>query len=100
MPFPEVNWKSGCSVKWKAHLLDSPLRGKAMRTLRTIIMGSMMIIPGLVLGLIVWYILGKPMDNGSPGVILACNAIPLASVLAGIYFGWQTGEEYSATYEG
>ena len=55
-----------------------------MRTLRTIIMGSMMIIPGLVRGLIVWYILGKPMDNGSPGVIFACNAIPLASVLAGI----------------
>ena len=43
-------------------------------------MGSMMIILGLVRP--DWYILGKPMDNGSPGVILACNAIPLASVLA------------------
>ena len=92
--------RNECGVKWKAHLLDSPLLRQDMRTLRTIIMGSMMILPGLVLGLIVWYILGKPMDNGSPGVILACNAIPLASVLAGIYFGWQTGEEYSATYEG
>ncbi len=100
MPFHGLNFTSKCTVKWKAHLLDSPLRGSSMRTLRTIIMGSMMILPGLVLGLIVWYILGKPMDNGSPGVILACNAIPLASVLAGIYFGWQTGEEYSATYEG
>ena len=71
-----------------------------MRTLRTIIMGSMMIIPGLVLGLIVWYILGAPMDNGNPRGILACNVIPLAAALAGIYFGWQTGEEDSATYEG
>ena len=100
MPSQGLNFTSECTVKWKAHLLDSPLGGRPMRTLRSVIMGSMMILPGLVLGLIVWYILGKPMDNGSPGVILACNAIPLASVLAGIYFGWQTGEEYSATYEG
>ena len=31
-----------------------------MRTLRTIIMGSMMVIPGLVLGLLIWYITGRP----------------------------------------
>ncbi|DAC06958.1 MAG TPA: hypothetical protein D7H88_06860, partial [Candidatus Poseidoniales archaeon] len=72
-----MNLRNGCVVKWKAHLLDSPLLRETMRTLRTIIMGSMMIIPGLVLGLIVWYILGAPMDNGNPRVILACNVIPL-----------------------
>lgn len=81
----------------KAHLLDSPALGTGMRTLRTIIMGSMMVIPGLVLALIVWYISGKPQTE--PLESLICNGIPLLSVFSGLYFGWQTGEEYSATYE-
>ena len=69
-----------------------------MRTLRTIIMGSMMVIPGLILGLLIWYIAGKPETE--PLEPLICNGIPLTSVVLGLYFGWQTGEEYSATYEG
>ena len=68
-----------------------------MRTLRTIIMGTMMVLPGLLLALIVWYITGKPETE--PLETLICNGIPLVSVVLGLYFGWQTGEEYSATYE-
>ena len=85
-------------VEGKAHLLDSPMNAEVMRTLRTIIMGSMMIIPGLVLGLLVWYLTGRP--ESEPLETLICNGIPLASIGLGLYFGWQTGEEYSATYEG
>ena len=69
-----------------------------MRTLRTVIMGSMMILPGLLLGLIVWYIAGKP--ESEPWETGICNGIPMVSVVLGLFFGWQTGEEYSATYEG
>ena len=69
-----------------------------MRTLRTVIMGSMMVIPGLLLGLLILYIAGKPETE--PLETLICNGIPLTSIFLGLYFGWQTGEEYSATYEG
>jgi hypothetical protein len=69
-----------------------------MRTLRTVIMGTMMVLPGLLLALLVWYISGKP--DSEPLETLICNGIPLTSVTLGLYFGWQTGEEYSATYEG
>lgn len=85
-------------VESKAHLLDAPEDGRTMRTLRTIIMGSMMVIPGLVLGLLIWYIAGRP--ESEPLETLICNGIPLLSIGLGLYFGWQTGEEYSATYEG
>jgi len=47
---------------------------------------------------LVWYISGKP--DSEPLETLICNGIPLTSVALGLYFGWQTGEEYSATYEG
>ncbi|MAJ01418.1 MAG: hypothetical protein CMA10_03325 [Euryarchaeota archaeon] len=63
-----------------------------MRTLRTIIMGSMMVIPGMILGFIVWYIAGKPTTD--PMETLICNVIPLTSIFMGLYFGWKTGEEY------
>ena len=52
-----------------------------MRTLRTIIMGSMMILPGLLLGLIVWYIAGKP--ESEPWETVICNGIPMVSVVLG-----------------
>ena len=81
----------------KAHLLDSGANGHTMRTLRTIIMGSMMVLPGLLLALIVWYLAGKPETE--PLETLICNGIPLVSIVLGLYFGWQTGEEYSVTYE-
>ena len=61
-------------------------------------MGSKMILPGLLLGLIVWYIAGKP--ESEPWETVICNGIPMVSVVLGLFFGWQTGEEYSATYEG
>ena len=63
-----------------------------MRTLRTIIMGASMILPGMFLALIVWYIAGKP--DTEPLESLICNVIPIASVSAGLFFGWKTGGEY------
>jgi hypothetical protein len=55
-------------------------------------MGSMMVIPGMILGFIVWYIAGKPTTD--PMETLICNGIPLTSIFMGLYFGWKTGEEY------
>jgi len=63
-----------------------------MRTLRTIIMGASMILPGMFLALIVWYMAGKP--DSEPLESLICNVIPIASVGAGLFFGWKTGGEY------
>lgn len=51
-----------------------------------------MIIPGMILGFIVWYIAGKPTTD--PMETLICNGIPLTSIFMGLYFGWKTGEEY------
>jgi len=56
-----------------------------------------MVLPGLLLALIVWYLAGKPETE--PLETLICNGIPLVSIVLGLYFGWQTGEEYSVTYE-
>ena len=78
--------------------MTHPLLLHPCALLRTIIMGSMMILPGLLLGLIVWYIAGKP--ESEPWETVICNGIPMVSVVLGLFFGWQTGEEYSATYEG
>ena len=55
-------------------------------------MGSMMIIPGMILAFIIWYIAGKPTTD--PMETLICNGIPLTSIMMGLYFGWKTGEEY------
>ena len=64
-----------------------------MRLLRTLIMGSVMIIPGLLLSMLLWYILGQP--NTEPMESLICNGIPLLSISLGLFFGWKTGEAYS-----
>ena len=53
-----------------------------MRTLRTAIMGSMMVLPGLVLGLLIWYMAGRP--DGAPWETLICNGIPRASIFMGL----------------
>jgi hypothetical protein len=55
-----------------------------------------MVIPGLFLGLLVWYLLGQPQDGESQLIeIFACNLIPLASIGSGLFFGWVTGSEYA-----
>ena len=64
-----------------------------MRLLRTLIMGSVMLIPGLLLSMLLWYILGQP--NTEPMESLICNGIPLLSISLGLFFGWKTGEAYS-----
>ncbi len=76
-----------------AHLLDSPPFALPMRLLRTLIMGGTMLIPGLLLGFLVWYIAGQPTTE--PMETLICNGIPLFSVTLGLAFGWMTGEAYS-----
>ena len=63
-----------------------------MRTLRTMIMGASMVLPGMFLALIIWYIAGKP--NTEPLETLICNVIPMTSVGLGLAFGWLTGGEY------
>jgi hypothetical protein len=68
-----------------------------MRLLRTLIMGSVMLIPGLLLSMLLWYILGQP--NTEPMESLICNGIPLLSISLGLFFGWKTGEAYSVKME-
>ena len=63
-----------------------------MRTLRTIIMGATMALPGLFLGLLIWIIAGEP--DTEPLETLICNVIPLTSIGLGLFFGWKTGGEY------
>jgi hypothetical protein len=70
--------------------------GLVMRLTRTLIIGGLMVIPGLFLGLLVWYLLGQPQDGESQFIeIFACNLIPLASIGSGLFFGWVTGSEYA-----
>jgi hypothetical protein len=70
--------------------------GLVMRLTRTLIIGGLMVIPGLFLGLLVWYLLGQPQDGESQLIeIFACNLIPLASIGSGLFFGWVTGSEYA-----
>ena len=68
-----------------------------MRLLRTLIMGATMLLPGLLLGFLVWYIAGQPTSE--PIESLICNGIPLLSVALGLVFGWATGEAYSVKME-
>ena len=68
-----------------------------MRLLRTLIMGGTMLIPGLLLGFLVWYIAGQPQTE--PMESLICNGIPMLSVTFGLAFGWITGEAYSVKME-
>ena len=68
-----------------------------MRLLRTLIIGGVMLIPGLLLSMLLWYTLGQP--NTEPMESLICNGIPLLSVSMGLFFGWKTGEAYSVKME-
>ena len=63
-----------------------------MRLTRTLIMGALMVIPGLFLGLLLWILVGQPSDGQSPIVeALVCNAIPLASIFSGLFFATFSG---------
>mgnify|MGYP001284015486 CR=1 FL=1 len=50
-----------------------------MRTLRTAIMGASMVLPGMFLALLIWYIAGKPTTE--PLETLICNVIPMISIV-------------------
>ena len=77
---------------FKPHLHVTPPAGSGMRLLRTLIMGAVMLIPGLLLAMLIWHIAGQPVTE--PLESLICNGIPLLSVTLGILFGWKTGEAY------
>ena len=81
----------------KPHLHGIPPTGIDMRLLRTLIMGGVMLIPGLLLSMIIWYTAGQPTTE--PMESLICNAIPLFSIGIGLFFGWKTGEAYSVKME-
>ena len=68
-----------------------------MRLLRTLSMGAVMLIPGLLLAMLIWYAAGQPVSE--PLESLICNGIPLLSVTLGILFGWKTGEAYAVQME-
>ena len=68
-----------------------------MRVLRTLIIGAMMVLPGMILGYLVWMLAGNPTTE--PMETLICNGIPLTSIGLGLLFGWKTGEEYSVILE-
>jgi len=84
-------------IRDKPHLLDIRPIGPIMRLLRTLIMGGIMLIPGLLLSMLIWYISGQP--NTEPMESLICNGIPLLSVSLGLFFGWKTGEAYAVKME-
>ena len=68
-----------------------------MRLLRTLVLGGVMLIPGLLLTMLIWYLAGQPTTE--PMESLICNGIPLLSVTLGLVFGWKTGEAYSVEIE-
>lgn len=82
---------------FKPHLHGSPPAGSDMRMLRTLIMGGVMLIPGLLLAMVIWYLAGQPVTE--PMESLICNGIPLLSVTFGLLFGWKTGEAYDVRLE-
>ena len=79
------------------HTFDIRPISTTMRLLRTLIMGGIMLIPGLLLSMLIWYISGQP--NTEPMESLICNGIPLLSVSLGLFFGWKTGEAYAVKME-
>lgn len=68
-----------------------------MRVLRTLIIGAIMVLPGMILGYLVWILAGNPTTE--PMESLICNGIPLTSIVLGLFFAWKSGEEYSIKIE-
>ena len=62
-----------------------------MRVLRTLIIGAMMVLPGMFLALLVWYLAGG-YSVTEPLETLICNGIPLTSIVLGLFFAWKSGE--------
>ena len=82
---------------FKPHLHVTQRAGSGMRLLRTLVLGGVMLIPGLLLTMLIWYLAGQPTTE--PMESLICNGIPLLSVTLGLVFGWKTGEAYSVKIE-
>lgn len=73
-----------------------PLR-HYMRMLRTLILGAIMVLPGMFLAYLVWILAGNPTTE--PLESLICNGIPLTSIGLGLLFGWMSGAEYPVKME-
>ena len=54
-----------------------------MRTVSALSFAGVLAIPGMLLGLMVWYLIGQPSGTWNPGVVFACNLIPLGSIIGG-----------------
>jgi hypothetical protein len=47
----------------------------------------------MLVGLLVWYLIGQPTGTWNLGVIFACNLIPLGSIVGGFIIGWRSGRD-------
>ena len=47
----------------------------------------------MLVGLLVWYLIGQPSGTWNPGVVFACNLIPLGSIIGGFIIGWRSGRD-------
>lgn len=66
-----------------------------MRTISALAFAGVLAIPGMIVGLMLWYLLGQPEGTWHPGVVVACNIVPLGSMLAGAVIGWRSGQDPS-----
>jgi len=64
-----------------------------MRTVSALSFAGVLAIPGMLLGLMVWYLIGQPSGTWNPGVVFACNLIPLGSIVGGFIIGWRSGRD-------
>lgn len=64
-----------------------------MRTVSALAFAGVLAIPGMLVGLMLWYLLGQPEGTWNLGVVFACNVVPLGSVLVGAVLGWRAGQD-------
>ena len=64
-----------------------------MRTVSALSFAGVLAIPGMLVGLLVWYLIGQPSGTWNPVVVFACNLIPLGSIIGGFIIGWRSGRD-------
>ena len=64
-----------------------------MRTVSALAFAGVLALPGMLVGLMLWYLLGQPEGTWNPGVVLACNLVPLGSIAVGAVLGWRAGQD-------
>ena len=58
-----------------------------MNLLKALVFGIFGLILGCVVGLILWAVLGLPVDSNLPSVALTCNAVPILGLAFGVWLG-------------